>query len=146
MMNLQPGDKLAVPGPPGVTHVGIYAGRGQVVHNSKRHGHVVEEAIAAFAEGATIRVVARATAGWGPEVVRRARAYLGKNYNLFLFNCEHLTSVAIEGEPKSPQLGVWAGVLGFLGLVGAVAYDQRGWDPAVGRHRDGAGRFRKPLL
>lgn len=143
---LLPGDNLAVPGPAGVTHVGIYAGNRMVVHNSKQHGRVVEESLDVFAAGADIKVVARAAEGWGPEVVRRARAYLGQAYNLLFFNCEHLVSLAMEGEAKSPALRAVLGLLALFGLVGAAAYDQRGWDPAVGRHRDSAGRFRRTWL
>lgn len=145
-MSLLPGDKIAVPAQWGITHVGIYAGNGLVVHNSKAHGRVVEEPLAAFSEGVDVQILARARPGTGEEVVARARALLGTGYALLRFNCEHLTSLVLTGDAQSPQLqrGLFATFVALL--FAAVAWDQRGWDPTVGRHRDGRGRFRSTWL
>ena len=145
-MQLQIGDKLSVPGRGGTRHVGVFVGNGQVIHNSKVHLRVVEESLVAFAEGAPITIEARARAGTEWLVVARARQHLGSVYDLLFWNCEHLVEYARTGTASSPQLTGALGLLAFLGLVAGVAYDQRGYDANVGRHRDGRGRFRSTIL
>lgn len=145
-MKLEIGDKLSVPGRAGTRHVGVYAGGGAVIHNSKQHLRVVEEPLAAFASGERVTVEARARRGMGGVVVDRAREHLGTSYDLLRWNCEHLAEYARTGTASSPQL---KGALGFLALAAltvGVAYDQRGYDGKVGRHRDGRGRFRATSL
>lgn len=145
-MQFSIGDKLSVPGRAGTRHVGVYAGADRVIHNSKVHLRVVEESVAAFAEGAAITIEARARTGTEWLVVERARRHLGSAYSLLSWNCEHLVEYARTGSPSSPQLQVALGVLGLLTLAAGVAYDQRGYDGNVGRHRDSHGRFRSTIL
>ncbi len=145
-MQFRTGDKLSVPGRAGTRHVGVYSHNGQVIHNSKVHFRVVEESLAEFAEGATVTIEARARAGTEWLVVARAREKLGTAYDLLSWNCEHLVEYARTGTPSSPQLKGAVGLLALAALAVGVAYDQRGYDANVGRHRDSSGRFRSTIL
>lgn len=145
-MQFQIGDKLSVPGRAGTRHVGVYSGNGQVIHNSKAHFRVVEESLAAFAEGARVTIDARARVGTEGLVVARARERIGTAYDLLFWNCEHLVEFARTGTASSPQLQSALGLLALVTLAAGVAYDQRGYDSNVGRHRDSRGRFRSTIL
>lgn len=145
-MQLNAGDKISVPGRAGTSHVGVYTGGGTAVHNSKDHLRVVEEPISAFASGSPITIVARAKPGTESLVVQRARDLIGTSYNLFFWNCEHLAAFAQTGRPASTQLQFGLALAGAVAAVLAVAYDQRGYDVRVDRHRDSRGRFRSTIF
>lgn len=88
-----------------------------VVHNSKAKGRVVEEPLHLFAEGGVVSVE------WTPSlahaahaVVARARACLGRRYDVGKFNCEHHTEYAKGNTVESPQLIGWV----VFGLVASV--------------------------
>lgn len=140
------GDKLSVPGRAGTRHVGVYSAPDTVIHNSKVHLRVVEEPLWAFAAGGMITIEARATPGTEWLVVARARQHLGTSYNLITWNCEHLVEYARTGVPASGQLTGAFGLLALFAGVVAVAFDQRGYDSNVDRHRDSSGRFRSTIL
>jgi hypothetical protein len=153
-MTLQAGDKIWTNGRLGARHYGIYAGNGYVIHASKDLGHVACEPLATFLDGEPVWIDSRAKAGFEWVVVQRAKAYMGRPYDLVWFNCEHLASIAQDGEASSPQLQravlALAG-FGLLTLIGVAAAPAgvatasvlalTGYDVNVGRWRDGRGRF-----
>jgi hypothetical protein len=87
-----------------------------VVHNSKTRGQVVEEPLQLFAEGQAINVEWSPSAFMAHAVVARARACLGRRYDVGQFNCEHHTEYAKGNTVESPQLIGWL----VLGLVVSV--------------------------
>lgn len=98
---------------------------------------------AEFSLGKPVYVELAATPGEGDVVVTRAAAELGRPYDLFQANCEHLARGAATGVRESPQLQK-----AFLGaaLAAGVAYllNENGTsvDPN-GYRRDSNGRFGK---
>lgn len=117
-MDIRIGDKLSTPLPAGFKHVGIFAGplpgfRRAVIHNSKRNGRVVVEEWEEFCEG-RCSLEARAKPGKGGAVVERALTYLGRQYNLWKFNCEHFANKVQTGEATSPQLAAGVGIVGVV--------------------------------
>lgn len=146
-MFYQAGDMISTPGRLGVvTHYGIYLGESNgirwVIHNSKLERRVVIEPLYGFSEGRPIRVERRAIPGREESVIRAALAYLGTQYNLLQFNCEHFVTLAHEGNAKSPQLAttLFSLLVGGIGL--AVWSENRPeYDAGIGRYRDKRGRF-----
>src|ERR1700722_4666700 len=137
MLNI--GDKITSDGMLGIRHAGIYIGahgdiEHAVVHNSKRDGRVVVEALAAFGP---YKLAQTAPAGRGAMVREAALKYVGTGYDLLKFNCEHFASFVQEGTPRSPQLEAGGAALGFLALMGLVlGLAPRGsYDASVDRRR-----------
>ncbi len=87
-----------------------------VVHNSKTRGRVVEEPLYLFAKGGVVSVEWSPFAYVAHTVVARARACLGRLYDLRQFNCDHHTEYAKGNTVESPQLMGWV----LLGLVASV--------------------------
>jgi hypothetical protein len=147
-MELRVGDKIWTPAFGVVRHYGVYVGpRGpngeDVVHNSKLKGGVVWDHRAAFSGGGPIHIEKRATPGYEWYVAERALAHLGQNYDLLGFNCEHLATLAQDGQKSSSQLqvaGVTAAIVGALATAFALAPTGT-YDPDVDRYRDRKGRF-----
>lgn len=135
------GDLITVPGRLGTTHAGIFAGDGGVIHASKDDGRVLDDSFQRFSGGLAVSIAKRATPGMGAEVVRHARALIGRPYDLLTWNCEHLATYAAEGEARSPQLRGGLFALASFAAVSAYAFATRGWDGEVGRYRDSNGRF-----
>lgn len=140
------GDKVRVLGLLGVWHYGIVVGadtNGQVsvVHNTKEQG-VVLSSLVDFADGQAVEMVQRAPAGREFEVAERAMSHLGKQYDLFNFNCEHLATHAHTGQASSSQLAL-GGLLAAFGLaaLAVVLAGDTAYDGNVGRYRDARGRF-----
>jgi hypothetical protein len=103
------GDKLKTPGRLGVQHFGIYVGHRNgctfgVVHNSKIREHVILEEWHEFCRGNPVYVVGRPDPGFEEFVAAKALAYVGKQYRLLSFNCEHFANLVVDGEEVSPQL------------------------------------------
>lgn len=146
MADIRLGDMISVPGRVGfVRHSGIFAGfsggTAWVIHNSKQQRQVVLEPWAVFTEGRPVRIERRAASGMGGPVVDAARRWLGTEYELTTFNCEHFVTAVHDGCAKSPQLAGWTTV-SLLGLAyWAFSGSGSSYDPFVDRYRDRAGRF-----
>lgn len=99
--------------PPGTTlrvwlggywHYGILVHGGRVIHNSKQHGHVIEEPIHLFSEGRPIETCGEISSHNLLLACLRARQLLGVAYSLFTRNCEHFVRVVHGLIPESPQV------------------------------------------
>ena len=107
-----------------VTHPGVLSDRFDsrgyqtVVHNSPRVRGVAETSMEHFASNGTFWIREVPTSrDEGHRIVARARQWLGRPYNLFTSNCEHLVEYACRGVPASPQLQVAVGATAFLALL-----------------------------
>lgn len=122
------GDKCSVPIFGLLTrHYGVCVGhdaRGmpRFVHNTRSLGYVTEASYEQFAEDLPVRIDQHAPPGFGGVIAARARALLGRSYNLVTFNCEHTANLAVNGRPVSHQVGVaWALVgVAVAALVGLL--------------------------
>ena len=110
---LSTGDVVSAPRGP-INHVGIFTDVGTVISNSGRRGCVVEETLDEFAAGSLIRRVGYLGRLAPHVVVARARSQLGRRYNLFASNCEHLVHYAHGLPRRSPQLVAASVVAGAL--------------------------------
>lgn len=129
---LQPGDAIQRLGPFGTMHRGIFAGfdlAGQVwvIHNAKNQ-FVKWDLLEAFAEGQTVTLLKRVARNIYEQnlIVARAKSLLGRKFDLWSFNCDHLVTYALAGVPKSPQLGFFLGGILILGALGGLAAASRG--------------------
>ena len=87
-------------------HYGIATGYGTVIHSSRRFGRVAETDYADFANGRRVSAIDYADRRLsGSQIVARARGRIGQRYNVLSRNCEHFITWAIEGRPRSRQLG-----------------------------------------
>jgi len=104
----------------GYVHVGVYVGpswdRRDVVHNDK-WGGVVLSTLAEFAGGAPIELHKSANCGYHERraIAERAKALIGRKFDLLSFNCEHAASLALSGQSESPQLQAACLLLLLLG-------------------------------
>jgi hypothetical protein len=124
----------------GVQHFGIWDARRRcVIHNALPCVQVTTWEL--FANG-PVYIARRAKPGWAEFVVSRARAMIGREYNLLTNNCEHFVSLAAEGVAQSPQLQRAMGIA-LVGLIGWRAISNAPkYDSSVGRYRGKDGRFR----
>jgi hypothetical protein len=133
---LQHGDKVWTPARtiPGKQHYGIWDGENRAFIHNTIPGGVQYARADQFINGHYV-IEKRAAPGYEHEVVRRARAHLGSNYDLLSFNCEHFVNYVADGEKKSLQLQV---LMVFAALLGGLA-----WLLSSGadRPRDSKGRF-----
>jgi hypothetical protein len=88
-----------------------------VISNSARAGGVAEEPWHVFAAGQRVMVDGYPSNVSPFEVVNRARSLIGKAYDLFRWNCEHLTSFAHAQQPASPQVAATVAALVFGGII-----------------------------
>lgn len=88
----------------GYWHYGILVHGGHVIHNSKQHGHVVEEPLGLFSSGREVEFCREISSHDPFMACLRARRLLGLAYSLFTQNCEHFVRVAHDLEPESPQI------------------------------------------
>ena len=87
----------------GVEHDGIYTAKGTVISASARTGQVMEEDLKTFSGGKAI-VSKGYPSDLPPETIeQKARAKIGKTYNLLSYNCQHFASEC-HGKKKSRQL------------------------------------------
>lgn len=114
------GDKIWTEGPWGTRHYGVVLGYVVgyglcVIHNDKGTG-VVWTTFDVFSNGRPVSLEwAAPDDPWvQEEIIQRARSLLGRQYDLFLFNCEDLANYAQTGFAYSPQLL-------FFGLVAVGA-------------------------
>jgi len=126
--SLSPGTVVSVWVFPFYRHKGIVSDRfieglPMVISNSARAGGVTEEPWDVFAAGQSVSL--EGFPGNLPPylVVHRARSLVGKSYELFTWNCDHLALYAHGQKPESPQLvgTVAALVLGGIMLAAARA-------------------------
>lgn len=99
-------------------HVGVYASGRGVIHNAKG-GFVQLTDMATFSGGRPVRAIRRVAGTWWDKeaAVNRAMSLLGQPYDLINFNCEHAAYYALEGKPRSPQLGLAVATLVMVGLL-----------------------------
>lgn len=141
------GDKLKTSSRFGkaLDHYGVFAGwrrrdgQAMVVHNAKEDG-VVLDSWDRFCNGAPVYIIQNAVPGTEGEVLQRALSYIGTNYDLLSFNCEHFAAIAHGEQPRSQQLANAA----LLALVGGALWalrDEKIWDENVGQYRRRNGQF-----
>lgn len=139
-MSFAPGTVLAckVPvlgGVMTVTHVGIategyewFSGEQTVISASKFAGRkVVEQSLSVFSGGAPVTATQLRPKLPVHEVLVRARAALGRGWDLIDSNCEHFVRWALGYEPESPQLrsGVAMGGLVLLLVATGILFTRR---------------------
>lgn len=125
-------------------HYGIWdAEFGKVLHNT-HPGGVQYISLGEFSNR-EVFVEKRASVGHERQVVERARALMGRQYNLVSFNCEHYASVVHEGKKESPQLQratVVTCVVGAFGFLWSRAANAPVYNDGSGRYHDRrTGRF-----
>ncbi len=98
-------------------------GAPRVISNSRRAGGVVEETWSVFADGMRVRRNRRLTSNLRPaEIVRRARAWSGRPYDVLFRNCDHHVRHALGLAVQSPQL---QSVVAVAALAGAALAARR---------------------
>lgn len=137
------GDKCWVQGRK--RHYGVcvghdWSGRPEFVHNTPAGG-VVYSNRQGFGGSRAIMVEQRAPAGRVDEVVARAWALVGKEYNLLFFNCEHVASLALTGKAESPQVQAGVGWSLFGLLLLAIVNNNGTSVDGNGYRRNSSGRF-----
>ena len=126
-ITLLPGDAIERQGPAGTMHRGIFAGvdylgQAWVIHNAKDQC-VKWDLLTAFAEGQTVRFLKRVARNIHEQnlIVARAESKLGKKFDLWKFNCDHLVTYALSGVAESPQLGTVAAIALLAAACGIAA-------------------------
>jgi hypothetical protein len=121
---LKPGDVLRR-WKTGVWHLGVYWGKGEVLHNSPdfKTGERLTS-YERFALGREV-YVAHSNPKTRTEVMRRASGILAHPhaYSYVWRNCEHTVYEIVEGQPRSPTVHLMDQVLGaavVLSLAGLV--------------------------
>jgi hypothetical protein len=107
---------------PWIRHKGIVSdrfsgGKPMVISNSARAGGVAEEQWDDFAGHQPIYVEGYPSKLPGWTVVQRARACVGAKYDVFRWNCEHLTTHAHGLTPRSPQIAWLVGTALAAGML-----------------------------
>ena len=102
--DFQAGDRVAIPFGIGLQHYGIVTARGTVISNSRKHGGVVEQSLATFANGKRIRLCERKHGLSGHIAVQRARRQIGADYRLHESNCIDLMQHSYRRRPTAWQV------------------------------------------
>jgi hypothetical protein len=114
-------------------HYGIYNNDNSVIHFSPDKGkeinaesaYIRETTLEEFLRGDRLNVDRTIRALFPPEeVVRRARAFIGKlrgEYNLVFFNCEHFARLCATGESESGQVKKGAAIAGIVVATATAA-------------------------
>lgn len=122
----QPGTVVSIPTFLVYRHKGIisdrwYNGKPMIISNSARAGGTYEEPWDVFAEGHIVTVESYPSDLPNHEVVNRARSFVGTQYDLFSWNCEHLVTVSHGLKSQSPQVAITIAVaamcIGVLSLA-----------------------------
>lgn len=102
-----------------ILHEGIVTEHGRVISNSRRRGGVFEESARTFASGHNIINVGRLSSLPAEQVLARARARIGRPYDLVSYNCQHFVRDCYGLAPASHQkrLAVGAGLLAALAAL-----------------------------
>ena len=123
MSNYKTGDHIKTMGRFGIEHHGIVDNRGRggtkVVHNAKGVGGTVTT-LDEFSDGRAVALVLPAGRGDGIAIATRAREDIGRPYDLFGSNCEHLAfraSMELEISPQVRGAAVTATAIGGVALV-----------------------------
>jgi hypothetical protein len=131
-MVLQRGDAIERQGPAGTMHRGIFAGmdsfgRPWVIHNAKNEC-VKWDLLEIFADGLPVSFLKRVARNGQEQnlIVARAESLLGRSFDLWKFNCDHLVTYALAGVAESPQLGFVLGGILILSALGGLAVASRG--------------------
>lgn len=125
--SIPPGTVVTVPvavGPLTVSHPGLVTDRlgpdglPTVINASKRRARlVIEEAWSSFTEGKVANIEAMSSNVSVHEMLRRARADVGRRWDLISANCEHAIR-RWRGLPvESPQLRFGVGLVVGVGVV-----------------------------
>lgn len=118
--NLTSGTVISVPKNL-ITHVGIitgstHIGQPTVIANTPKYGEVVEQTLDDFCNGLNYQIISKPQNFMiGLRAVQKARQLIGKPYNVFSYNCEHLIAEAFSLKPESPQLQKWTALSLLLG-------------------------------
>lgn len=142
-MNIKIGDKCRVDG--WKNHYSVCVGHdwyGQpvFVHNTPAGG-VERTDLAGFAAGRLIHIEQHAAPGDEDAVVARAISLIGQQYNLLLFNCEHVATYALTGRAESGQVQVGAVVTGLAMIFLAVLNNNGTAVDSSGYRRNASGQF-----
>jgi hypothetical protein len=111
------------------------------VHNT-REGGVVHTTRKGFAGNRPIEVEQRATPGHESAVATRALTYVGRQYDMLFFNCEHLANLVVNGEAESKQVQqglLWTAVA--TAFLAVVANENGTSVDGGGYRRNGGGQF-----
>lgn len=107
----------------GIAHHGIVDNRGRggtkVVHNAKGIGGIVSS-LDEFSSGQPVSLVLEGERGDRLAVANRAREDIGRPYDVFGSNCEHLAfraSVEVEVSPQLRSVGTGVAMLGGAALI-----------------------------
>lgn len=100
----EPGDVVAIPFGIGLSHYGIVTAQGTVISNSRKHGGVVEQGFADFANGKRVRLCERTDPLSGAIAETRARRAKGKSYRPTESNCVHFSRWSHRQKPTSIQI------------------------------------------
>jgi len=98
------GDVVAIPFGIGLSHYGLVTARGTVISNSRKHGGVVEQDLADFANGRRIRLCERTDPLDAAVAESRARRAKGSTYSLTGSNCAHFTRWSRRQKPTTMQV------------------------------------------
>src|SRR5690348_11485574 len=98
-----------------------HGGKPMVISASARSGVACEELWDAFSSGKPVRDEGYPDLLPPWEVLRRARALMGREYRLLEFNCDHFVALAHGQEARSPQLGATLTIALLFILVRAAA-------------------------
>jgi len=97
-------------------HLGLKTSLGMVIDASPETGGVTERSFQEFSGGKPVRSADIEPAFSPTETVARARAKIGKPYNPFTANCEHLVRWATEGSARSKQVKAGLTLAAGVGL------------------------------
>ena len=105
----------------------------RVIHNSKEAGRVEEKNVCYTPEDIILLVYSSPYSR--QEIIRRARLWIGKEYNLLWDNCEHFATEVRTGEGQSLQVqkavvvgaaGLAIGIGAGLLIAGLLSSDRKG--------------------
>ncbi len=102
--DFEPGDMVAVRFGVVLSHYGVVTHRGTVISNSRRNGGVVEQSLADFADGRSVRLCDTRTGLEAHAVEARARKAIGSDYSVTGSNCSHFTRWTYRRKPTAMQI------------------------------------------
>lgn len=127
-------------------HYGVCTGLGPdgepwFVHNTIERG-VVHTTRKGFAGNHPIYIEQRTAPGHEYAVATRALTYVGAQYDMFRFNCEHLANLVVNGERESKQLQQGVVLTGLLTAFLAAIVNENGTSvDGNGYRRNSNGQF-----
>lgn len=101
----RPGDVISIRFAGVLRHYGVVTQRGTVLSNSRLHGGVTEQSLAAFAAGRAVSRHRSVGSGDDLAVEARARRLTGRSYDLTGANCVHFVRHAHRRKPTPLQVG-----------------------------------------